>query len=66
MMHVCMVVSIPLLSAHLDSTFAGQGRGLLRVDSTGSIQCYHGIPQACVVGWREYMGNGRWVTMEFQ
>eukprot|EP00969_Alexandrium_andersonii_P236579 10444026-Alexandrium_andersonii.AAC.1 len=44
MMHACMVVSIPLLSAHLDRTFAGQGRGLLRIDSTGNIQCYHGIP----------------------
>eukprot|EP00969_Alexandrium_andersonii_P172973 7646349-Alexandrium_andersonii.AAC.1 len=64
MMHVCVAVSIP--SAHLDSAFVGQGRDLLRIDSTGNIQCYHGIPQSCIVGWREYMGNGRWVTMEFQ
>eukprot|EP00969_Alexandrium_andersonii_P093083 4109503-Alexandrium_andersonii.AAC.1 len=59
MMHVCMVVSIPLLTAHLASTSAGRSGELLRVDSTGNIQCYHGIPQACIVGWREYMGNGR-------
>eukprot|EP00969_Alexandrium_andersonii_P078787 3474492-Alexandrium_andersonii.AAC.1 len=37
MMHVCMVASIPLLSAHLDSMFAEQGRDLLRIDSTGNI-----------------------------
>eukprot|EP00969_Alexandrium_andersonii_P276667 12229228-Alexandrium_andersonii.AAC.1 len=49
MMHMCMLVSIPLLTAQLASTTTGRSAGdLLRIDSTGSFQCYRETPQSCI------------------
>eukprot|EP00969_Alexandrium_andersonii_P204381 9031850-Alexandrium_andersonii.AAC.1 len=70
-MHACVVISLPLLVAHLEANASGVAAGavsresgergvprtLLRVDPTSDMQCYRGIPQDCIVGWREYMGG---------
>eukprot|EP00969_Alexandrium_andersonii_P087576 3863922-Alexandrium_andersonii.AAC.1 len=79
-MHARVVISLPLLVAHLEANASGVAAGavssesgehgapraLLRVDPTSDMQCYHGTPQDCIIGWREYMGGGRWATVEFR
>eukprot|EP00969_Alexandrium_andersonii_P153154 6772728-Alexandrium_andersonii.AAC.1 len=39
---------------------------LLRVDTAGNIQRCREIPQSCIVGWREYLGNGHWMAAELK
>eukprot|EP00969_Alexandrium_andersonii_P354017 15441204-Alexandrium_andersonii.AAC.1 len=52
---------------HLARTNEGYRPELfLRVDSTGHIICQEDIPPDCIIGWREYMGDGGWMTAEFR
>eukprot|EP00969_Alexandrium_andersonii_P130311 5761669-Alexandrium_andersonii.AAC.1 len=62
-----MVVSLPLLRRHLEDTNEMRRPELyLRVDSTGHVICTRDIPSECTIGWREYMGDGGWMTAEFR
>eukprot|EP00969_Alexandrium_andersonii_P278326 12303288-Alexandrium_andersonii.AAC.1 len=63
----CMVVSLPLVRRHIMRMVADHPpEWFLKVDSTGHIVCISDIPSECIIGWREYMGDGGWMTAEFR
>eukprot|EP00969_Alexandrium_andersonii_P219993 9716375-Alexandrium_andersonii.AAC.1 len=52
--HVCLFISMPILFRLLEGDVPK-----IRVDAAGDIQCNGHVSHECVVGRREYMGNGR-------